>query len=292
MPPLPILLSWSTGKDCAWALHILRSELSHLYSVEGLLTTFNESTVPPRVAMHATRLEVALAQAAAVGLPLWRVDLPSPCSNSVYALRMAALMGCAKAKGMYGIAFGDLHLADVRAYRERMHEGSGLVPLFPIWCPEAGATAALAQRMLAEGAQAVLLTIDPKQLDASFAGRSFDAALLAQLPPSVDPCGEKGEFHTLATAGPAFAYPLAVTVLPGAVERGGFVFTEVLLAAAAAGAAGAEAGSAAAAPPAVHIDEAAAAQWAAEHPEHRQASAEMAESVCPSPKEASSSSGK
>jgi len=198
------LLSWSGGKDCAWTLHVLRSSaaFAQQYEVVGLLTTFNETTTPPRVAMHAIRVEVLRAQASCVGLPLWQVDLPSPCSNEEYQARMRALMREARARDIAAIAYGDLHLVDVRQYRETNHQGSGIEPLFPIWAglaPEASraekqaAMRALAQTMMGAGARAVLCTVDPKQLDGRYAGQMFTRETLESLPSSVDWCGENGE---------------------------------------------------------------------------------------------------
>ncbi len=192
---IPCLLSWSGGKDCAWALHVLRTDNAYAsYRVIGLLTTVNEEN--GRVAMHASRWEIALAQAASVGLPLWRVDLPSPCTNIIYARRMAGLVATAGARGVKAIAFGDLHLQDVREYRESLHRGTGITPLFPLWCSP-GDTPALAAAMLRGGAAAVVCTVDAKKLGAGFCGRPWDAALVADLRAAgADPCGEAGEFHS------------------------------------------------------------------------------------------------
>src|SRR2546427_319101 len=192
-----ILLSWSSGKDSAWALHLLRGRDE--YEIVGLLTTFNE--VADRVAMHAVRRELVEAQAAAAGLPLWTVGLPWPCPNGVYEERMAALLQWAAGEGITHLAFGDLFLEDIRAYRIRQLAGSGIEPLFPIWTsPEQ--TPNLAAAMLAAGLRATLTCVDPRRLDPSFAGRTFDNALLTELPAGVDPCGENGEFHTFCHAGP------------------------------------------------------------------------------------------
>ena len=215
-----ILLAWSSGKDSAWALHVLRREAR--YEVVGLLTTFNQAF--DRVAMHAVRRELAAAQAAAAGLPLWTVDLPWPCSNSEYEQRMAAVCERAVAEGIAGIAFGDLYLADVRAYRERQLAPTGLEPIFPLWGQP---TAGLAREMIAAGQRAVLTCVDPKKLARKFAGLEFDAELLDALPAGIDPCGENGEFHSFAYAGPAFSAPLKVSV-GEVVERDGFVFADVL----------------------------------------------------------------
>jgi uncharacterized protein (TIGR00290 family) len=219
----PILLSWSSGKDSAWALHRLRQ--AGEWNVVGLLTTFNEAA--NRVAMHAVRRELVEAQAEAACLPLWPVELPWPCSNDVYEERMRQAIGTARAEGVAGIAFGDLFLEDVRAYRFELLAGTGLEPVFPIWGTPAD-TPGLAQEMLAGGLQAILTCVDPKQLDARFVGRSFDAVLLRELPASVDPCGERGEFHTFCHAGPMFSRPLWVSV-GSIVERDSFCFADVLI---------------------------------------------------------------
>jgi len=216
------LLAWSSGKDSAWTLHVLRQQAA--VEVVGLLTTFNEAF--DRVAMHAVRRELVQAQAAAAGLPLWPVSLPWPCSNEDYEARMRAAMERARAEGVTAVAFGDLFLQDIRAYRERQLAGSGIEPLFPLW----GATAdtpALAQRMLAGGLRAVLTCVDTRQLEQRFVGRAFDAALLAELPASVDPCGERGEFHTFCCAGPMFAAPIAVQA-GETVVREGFAYADLL----------------------------------------------------------------
>jgi uncharacterized protein (TIGR00290 family) len=214
------LLSWSSGKDSAWALHRLRQ--AEEVELVGLVTTVNEAA--GRVAMHAVRESLLQAQAAAAGLPLWRVPIPSPCSNEQYAAAMTGLLARARAEGVAAMAFGDLFLADVRAYRERQLAGTGVEPRFPLWGAD---TAALARQMLAAGLRARVTCVDPRQLDASFAGREFDAGFLADLPPAVDPCGERGEFHTFAFAGPMFAAPIAVEAGP-VVERDGFVFADLL----------------------------------------------------------------
>lgn len=198
-----ILLSWSGGKDCAWALHQLRSQGE--VEITGLLTTFNEAF--DRVAMHAVRSELIRAQAAAAELPLWPVPLPWPCSNAEYQDRMRGVCQRAVASGIAAVAFGDLFLEDVRAYRERQMAATGLTPLFPLWGQP---TAALAQTMLAAGLQAILTCIDTRRLPPACAGRDFDAALLSALPPGVDPCGERGEFHSFVHAGPMFAHPIPV----------------------------------------------------------------------------------
>jgi diphthamide synthase (EF-2-diphthine--ammonia ligase) len=176
--------------------------------------------------MHAVRRELVAAQAAAAGLPLWAVELPWPCANEDYERLMSEACARARAQGVTHVAFGDLYLADVRAYRERQMAGTGLEPLFPLWAgPEA--TAALARRMLAAGLRATLTCVDTRQLAGDFAGREFDEALLAELPTGIDPCGERGEFHTFCWAGPMFERPIAVRAGP-IVEREGFRFADLL----------------------------------------------------------------
>ncbi len=216
------LLSWSSGKDSAWALHVLRRRAD--VRLVGLVTTINETF--DRVAMHAVRRGLVEAQAAAAGLPLWTVPLPWPCPNAVYEERMAELVRRARDAGVTCLAFGDLFLADIRAYRERQLAGSGIEPLFPLWTtPEQ--TASLASTMLAAGLRATLTCIDPRRLEPSFAGRVFDEGLLADLPAGVDPCGENGEFHTFCHAGPMFDRPIDVRV-GERLERDGFCFADLL----------------------------------------------------------------
>ncbi|MGK0619446.1 hypothetical protein [Meiothermus cerbereus] len=215
-----VLLSWSSGKDSAWALHVLRNDPQ--VEVVGLLTTVN--TAYGRVSMHSTRLELLRAQAQAVGLPLHIVPLPWPCSNEVYEAAMRKAIEEGVRRGATHIAFGDLFLEDVRAYRVKQLEGCGLEPLFPIWHEPTGP---LARQMIDAGLQAVITCIDPKKLPRSFAGRRFDRALLDELPHDVDPCGENGEFHTCVLAGPMFREPLRA-VAGETVERDGFVFADLL----------------------------------------------------------------
>lgn len=216
------LLGWSSGKDSAYALHVLREQ--NEVDVVGLLTTLNETH--DRVAMHAVRRELVEAQARALGIPLWPVALPWPCSNAEYERRMAQALARALEEGVSHVAFGDLYLEDIRRYRIRQLEGTGVEPLFPIWSsPEE--TPALARRMLDAGLRAILTCVDPKQVPASLAGRAYDASLLADLPPHADPCGENGEFHTFCFDGPGFSRPIPVTV-GETVERDGFVFADLL----------------------------------------------------------------
>jgi uncharacterized protein (TIGR00290 family) len=214
------LLSWSSGKDSAWALHALRRAD---VPVVGLLTTINQAF--DRVAMHAVRRGLLDAQARSIGIPLWPVPLPWPCSNEDYERIMGDVCRQAKAEGIECVAFGDLFLPEVRAYRERQLEGTGLTPLFPLWGLP---TDALAQEMLAGGLQARITCVDPKLLPPAFAGREFDQALLADLPAGVDPCGEKGEFHTFAYSGPMFREPIPIAS-GEVVERDGFVFADLFL---------------------------------------------------------------
>src|SRR6266480_3445143 len=200
-----ILLSWSSGKDSAWALHLLRGRDE--YEIVGLLTTFNE--VADRVAMHAVRRNLVEAQAAAAGLPLWTVPLPWPCPNDQYESIMTATCAKAVAEGIEGIAFGDLFLEDVRAYREKQLKGTGLEPIFPIWGMP---TLELAREMIASGLQAKLTCVDTRKLSGEFGGRDFDAAFLASLPKGIDPCGENGEFHSFVYAGPMLKSALPIIV--------------------------------------------------------------------------------
>jgi len=219
---MKILLSWSSGKDSAWALHVLNQQ--HPGAVAGLLTTVNEAV--DRVAMHAVRREVLEAQAAAAGLPLIVVPIPHPCSNEEYEARMGRAVSTAVAAGFTHVAFGDLFLEDVRKYREDRLAGSGLTPLFPVWGIP---TTALANDMIAGGLRARLACVDTRVLDASFVGREFDAALLSDLPQGIDPCGEKGEFHSCVYAGPMFRAPLRLE--PGEiVTREPFVWRDQQLA--------------------------------------------------------------
>lgn len=220
-----VLLSWSSGKDCAWALHVLRQQAG--VSVAGLLTTTNEAF--DRVAMHGVRRTLVEAQAAAAGLPLHIVPLPWPCPNDAYEARMAEACRRAAAEGVTHVAFGDLFLEDVREYREKRLVGTGLSPLFPLW-GTADDTPALAGAMLAAGVRSVVTCVDSRQCPASIAGRWWDAELLAGLPPGVDPCGERGEFHTFCTDGPMFSHPLRI-VVGDVVERDGFRFADVQAAA-------------------------------------------------------------
>jgi uncharacterized protein (TIGR00290 family) len=216
-----VLLSWSSGKDSAWALHVLRRDPS--VEVCGLLTTLNAKF--DRVAMHGVRRTILEAQAAAAQLPLWIVPLPWPCPNAVYEQRMADACQRAIDENIEAVAFGDLFLEDVRAYRVRQLAPTGLEPLFPLWQIP---TDALARDMIASGLRARISCVDTRQLPASFAGREFDEEFLRDLPAGVDPCGERGEFHTCVYAGPMFQAPLAIET-GEIVSREGFMFADFLL---------------------------------------------------------------
>ena len=220
MTKTKVLLSWSSGKDSAWALHRLRQDPA--IEVVGLFTTLNQAF--ERVAMHGVRKSLLARQAQCVGLPLMTIDLPWPCSNEEYGRIMTGFIREVMARGIRHMAFGDLFLKDVRAYRERQLAGTGITPLFPLWGSD---TTELAQQMMAAGLRARVCTLDPKTLDMSLGGHEFDEALLAALPTGVDPCGENGEFHTLAWDGPMFQRPLAIRV-GETVLRDGFVFTDLL----------------------------------------------------------------
>lgn len=221
MPPRAVL-SWSSGKDCAMALHRCRTQ--GLADVVALLTTVNEAF--ERVSMHGTRAALLRAQAEAAGLPLIEVPLPWPCSNDDYETRMSAALDHVRALDATAMVFGDLFLADVRAYREARLQGTGLSALFPLWGEP---TDRLAQDILSAGFTAHVVTCDPRVLPASCAGRRFDAAFLADLPEGVDPCGERGEFHTAVTAGPIFRAPIPVRV-GETVLRDGFAYADLVMA--------------------------------------------------------------
>jgi uncharacterized protein (TIGR00290 family) len=214
-----VAVSWSSGKDSAWSLHLLRQDPS--IEVVALFTTLNEQF--DRVAMHAVRRELLELQGASLGLPLWTIPLPWPCSNDQYESKMTSFCALAVEKGIQAVAFGDLFLADIRAYREKQLAGTGLEPLFPVWQIP---TADLARTMIASGLRAKITCVDPKVLPVSFAGRDFDSQFLADLPPGIDPCGENGEFHSFVYDGPGFRHPIPVTV-GEIVDRDGFVFADL-----------------------------------------------------------------
>ena len=214
------LVSWSSGKDAAWALHALN--LAKQIEPAALLTTVTAAY--GRVSMHGVREDLLVRQAEEVGLPLRVVSIPSPCPNELYEEAFLAELARARRAGITHVVFGDLFLEDVRAYRERLLERAGLTGVFPLWRRE---TRALATEMLAGGLRAILVCVDPAKMPASFAGRDFDGDLLAELPPGVDPCGERGEFHTFARAGPMFRREVAVE-RGEVVQRDGFVFADLL----------------------------------------------------------------
>jgi uncharacterized protein (TIGR00290 family) len=215
-----ILISWSSGKDSAWTLHLLRQQGTYL--IAGLITTFNSAF--DRVAMHSTRRALVEMQAQAAGLPLTAIPLPWPCSNVEYERIMKGVCEQAVAQGVTAIAFGDLFLADIRAYRERQLKGTGLEPLFPLWQTP---TPELARKMIGAGVRARLASVDPAKLAPEFAGRDFDQSLLEDLPSGVDPCGENGEFHSFVYAGPMFDREIPIES-GERVERDGFWFCDLL----------------------------------------------------------------
>ncbi len=214
------LIAWSSGKDSAWALHEIRRAGD--YDVVGALTTITETF--GRVSMHGVRQELLQAQHEAAGLAPVIVPIPFPCPNDIYEARMEAALREAKTRGVTHVIFGDLFLQDVRAYREQKLASTGITPLFPLW---ERPTAALAREMIGAGVETYLVCVDLKQLAKDFAGRKFDHALLADLPPGADPCGEKGEFHSCVVAGPMFTCRIPVAV-GETVEREGFAFTDLL----------------------------------------------------------------
>lgn len=221
MPP-KALIAWSSGKDSAWALHVVRQ--SGGYDVVGALTTVNRTFA--RVAMHGVRQELLEMQIAAAGLKPVLVHIPHPCTNDIYEQAMAEAVAQAKADGITHIIFGDLFLEDIRAYRVEKLKETGITPVFPLWLKP---TDALARDMIAGGLQAHLSTVDLKKLSADFAGRCFDDALLGDLPPGIDPCGENGEFHSFVCAGPMLSRPIPVRV-GETVTRDGFAYADLLAA--------------------------------------------------------------
>jgi uncharacterized protein (TIGR00290 family) len=215
------LISWSSGKDSAFALHEVRQ--AGEFDVVGALTTVTETFA--RVSIHGVRQEILRAQCEAAGLPQHIVPIPYPCPNEIYEARIGEAVASAVREGVTHMIFGDLYLADIRAYREQKLAGTGITPVFPLWQRP---TAALAQAMIASGLEAYLATVDLKKLSAKFAGCKFDAQLLADLPDGVDPCGENGEFHTCVVAGPMFSKRLSVTV-GERVERDGYAYCDLVL---------------------------------------------------------------
>jgi uncharacterized protein (TIGR00290 family) len=216
-----VIVSWSSGKDSAWMMHVLRAQGG--CEIGALLTTINQDA--GRVAMHAVRVDLVEAQAAALGLPLWQVPIPSPCPNEAYERAMSRAVARAVRAGFTHIAFADLFLQDVRRYREDRLHGTGLTPMFPLFGAD---TTALAREMIGSGLRARITCVDPRAIDRRFAGREYDAALLAELPASADPCGERGEFHSFAYDGPMFRRPIPIET-GTTVERDGFVFTDLIL---------------------------------------------------------------
>jgi len=215
-----VLLSWSSGKDSAWTLHLLRQNPE--VQVVALLTSFNAEA--NRVAMHAVRRALVETQAARIGIPLWAVDLPWPCSNVEYEDRMRAVCQRASTENITAVAFGDLFLQDIRDYRERQLQETGLEPLFPVWQIP---TEQLGRHMIAAGLKAKITCVDPSKLEKGFAGRDYDLDLLRALPAGVDPCGENGEFHTFVYDAPVFASAIGVET-GEIIERDGFVFADVV----------------------------------------------------------------
>jgi len=215
-----VMLAWSSGKDSAWALHLLRSDPDVEFA--GLFTTVNREF--DRVAMHAVRRTLLDAQAASIGLPLDTIPIPYPCPNEAYEAAMGAFVEEAKRRGVTHFAFGDLFLEDIRRYREEKLAGTGIGPLFPLWGLP---TRALAQEMVVGGLRAYITCVDLKQAPREWAGRLFDAAFVDAVPGGIDPCGERGEFHTFVCDGPMFHHPVEV-VAGEIVERDGFVFSDLL----------------------------------------------------------------
>jgi len=214
------LLSWSSGKDSAWSLHLLRRNPA--IDVTALLTTFNGTA--DRVAMHAVRRELVEAQARRIALPVWSIDLPWPCSNAVYEDLMRDMCRRALQADITAVAFGDLFLQDIRDYRERQMEATGLKPVFPVWQIP---TSELAEEMIRAGVKAKVTCIDRSKLDVSYAGREYDREFLSSLPAGIDPCGENGEFHTFVYDAPVFTSAIKVEV-GERLERDGFVFADLL----------------------------------------------------------------
>lgn len=215
-----VALSWSSGKDSAWTLHLLRQQPD--IQITALITTFN--TEADRVAMHAVRRALVEVQAERTGIPLWPVELPWPCSNADYEDRMRAVCERATAGGVTAVAFGDLFLQEVRDYRIRQLQGSGLEPLFPVWQIP---TRQLSRDMIAAGVKAKITCVDPSRIAKSFVGREYDLSLLNSLPAGADPCGENGEFHTFIYDAPVFSHPIEVRT-GEVIERDGFVFADLL----------------------------------------------------------------
>ncbi len=217
--PLAVV-SWSSGKDSAFALHEVRR--AGRLEVVGLLTTVTETY--QRVSMHGVREALLEAQARSTGLPLLKVSIPSPCPNEVYEKAMGRAVDQMRSMGVTHMVFGDLFLEDIRAYREERLRGTGIEPVFPLW---GRPTPELAREMIDAGLDARIVALDPRKMPREFAGHRFDRALLEQMPASVDPCGERGEFHTCVVDGPMLASPIPVVAGP-VVERDGFVFADLI----------------------------------------------------------------
>jgi len=213
-------LSWSSGKDSAWALYLLRQDPT--VELLGLFTSVNRKY--SRVSMHATRLEMLERQADAVGLPLHTIDLPDPCTNEQYDAIMRQFVGEAAAQGVECMAFGDLFLEDIRRYREDQLQGSGIEPLFPLWSIP---TNELAEQMLSAGLEAYISSVDLKKLPVRFAGKKWSRELIAEFPQGCDPCGENGEIHTIVTGGPMFRETIPVR-LGEVIERDGFAYADII----------------------------------------------------------------
>jgi len=222
MPKPKALISWSSGKDSAWALHLVRQ--AGEYEIAGALTTVNDTF--GRVSVHGLRIELLLSQVDAAGLAPVLVHIPYPCTNEIYEAAMAKEVEAAKQRGITHIIFGDLFLQDIRDYREAKLAGTGITPVFPVWLLP---TEKLAQNMIDSGVEAYLTTVDLKKLPAEFAGRRFDRELLRDLPPGVDPCGENGEFHSFVAAGPMLSNRIPVRV-GETVVREGFAYADLLAA--------------------------------------------------------------
>jgi len=216
----PTLVAWSSGKDSCWCLHRLRQ--TNEYQVVALLTSFNSTA--DRVAMHAVRRSLVHQQADAAGLPLWEVELPWPCTNEQYESAMGLACERAVQSGIECVAFGDLFLRDIRAYREQQLQGTGLQPIFPLWSLP---TEALAQEMISAGVRAKITCVDTKQLAVEFAGREFDERFLKDLPRPVDRCGENGEFHSFVYAAPTFSRPIEIET-GKVILRDGFAFCDLI----------------------------------------------------------------
>ena len=214
------MLSWSSGKDSAWALHTMRQDSGII--VDGLFCTINQKF--ERVAMHAVRVALLQQQADSIGLPIQLISIPHPCSDADYARIMGEFVARENARGVTGFAFGDLFLEDIREYREKALSGTGITPIFPIWGMD---TRVLAAAMLDSGLRAQITCVDPSQLASEFSGREYNADFLRDLPPGVDPCGENGEFHSFAFAGPMFGHEVKIKV-GETTTRDKFVFTDLL----------------------------------------------------------------